>query len=266
MKSFQYISREMTSPEVIELPQGKITVFSRSSPTKTSGNEDCAQIISLDDDTSILMVADGMGGHANGAAASAILTEVLEESVSKKKSNARSIRETILRSIEKANLNILRKNTGEGSTVAIAEINKNRVRTYHVGDSEIYITDEKGNIKLQTISHSPVGYAMEAGFIQEGAAITHDERHIISNYVGRIDMHIDMGSPASLNKYDTLVLGTDGLFDNLLKQEVIDIVRKGPLESLSEDLWNLAAMRMNEKQDDFPSKPDDMTFILYQPR
>ena len=140
------------------------------------------------------------------------------------------------------------------------------MRTYHVGDSEVFITDEKGKVKLQTLSHSPVAYAVESGYVDEVEAITHEERHFISNYLGRPDMHITMGSPVILNKYDTLLLGSDGLFDNLPTDEVIEIICKGPLESRSEELANLVSMRMNESGNDHPSKPDDLTFIIYRPR
>jgi serine/threonine protein phosphatase PrpC len=109
MKSFQYISRDMTGPEVIELPQGQLTIFTRSSPVKTSGNEDCAAVISIDDESSLLIVADGMGGHANGAAASEYITQLLEDNVSKTKLKDTALREAVLRSIESANYNLLRK-------------------------------------------------------------------------------------------------------------------------------------------------------------
>ncbi len=256
----------MSLPELIELPHGQATVFSRSSPAKTSGNEDCAAVIIVNDDTTLLMVADGMGGHANGAAASAFLTRLLGDSMSEEKLGDNMIRESILDSIEKTNLNLMRKETGEGTTVAIAEINRNSVRSYHVGDSEVLISGQRGKIKLQTLSHSPVSYALESGLMGEEQAITHEQRHFISNAVGQSDMHITIGSSVPLHKRDTLLLATDGLFDNLFKNEVIEAIRMGPIVNCSANLAYAASTRMTNQTDDCPSKPDDLTFILYRPR
>lgn len=264
MKTYQYISSEMAVPEVMSLAHGQLAVFSRSSPIKTSGNEDCAAVISVTDETTLLMVADGMGGHINGAAASAFLTRLLEDAILKEEFNDTAVRETILSSIEKTNLKLLRKETGEGTTVAIAEINRNSVRTYHVGDSEILISGQKGKVKLQTLSHSPVAYAQESGLIEEDSAITHEDRHFISNFIGQDEMHITIGSPVLFDKRDTLLLGTDGLFDNLFKHEVIDIIRKGRLDESSKVLADSASARMQSQQNDCPCKPDDLTFILYR--
>ena len=265
MKSYQYIDSEMTEPELVKIDQGKAMVFSCSSPIKTSGNEDCATIVSVNKNTTLLIVADGMGGHVNGAVASAFLANLLEDSILKDESGENSVRETILSSIEKANLNLLRKETGEGTTVAIAEINNNSVRTYHVGDSEVFITGQKGKIKLQTISHSPIAYAQEAGLMEEDQAINHEERNFISNFVGQDDMHITVGSPLLLKKRDTLLLGTDGLFDNLYKHEIIDLIRKGPIEKVATEIKESVSERMSQWQDNVPSKPDDLAFIVYRP-
>lgn len=265
MKSYRYISSDMEAPELVELPHGRIAVFSRSSPVKTTGNEDCAAILSIDDDTSLLMVADGLGGHANGAAASAFLTRLLDDAVSKNKTSKLAVREAILNSIEKANLNLLRKETGEGTTVAITEISDNMVRAYHVGDSEIIVSGQKGKVKLRTLSHSPVSYGVESGYIEEDQAITHEDRHFVSNFIGQEHMHITMAAPVTLSRRDTLLLGTDGLFDNLFKDEVIEIMRKGDLLHSCQMLAHIASLRMQEQREDAPGKPDDLTFILYRP-
>jgi serine/threonine protein phosphatase PrpC len=265
MKTHQYIDSEMTSPEMIELPHGVAMALSCSSPAKTSGNEDCASVISVNKDISLLVVADGLGGRPNGAAASTVLVETLEEAISNVKNSNADIRGTILNCIEAVNLDLLQKNTGEGTTVAIVELNNNSIRSYHVGDSEIMIIDSRGNTKYQTLSHSPIAYAVESGFIDEDLAIAHEDRHYISNYIGDPGMHISVATTALVNKQDTLLLGTDGLFDNLFKHEIGEIVLEMDIEKVAQNLKDLASTRMGKWKHSIPSKPDDLTFILYRP-
>jgi serine/threonine protein phosphatase PrpC len=123
---------------------------------------------------------------------------------------------------------------------------------------------QRRKVKLQTVSHSPVGYAVEAGLIDEHEAMHHDERHVVSNMVGAVDMRIEVGSPIRLAPRDTALLATDGLFDNLNPAEVVDIVRAGPLDRAANDLAARAAERMRTPDAKHASKPDDLTFVLYR--
>jgi serine/threonine protein phosphatase PrpC len=68
--------------------------------------------------------------------------------------------------------------------------------------------------------------------------------------------------PVHIKKYDTLLLATDGLFDNVEKETIIDIIRKGPLTQCCQTLARLASERMTDASN--PYKPDDLTFILFR--
>ncbi len=48
----------------------------------------------------------------------------------------------------------------------------------------ILFTGHKGKIKLQTISRSPVGYAVHTGLLDETEAMHHEDRHLASNIIG----------------------------------------------------------------------------------
>ncbi|MGI9590762.1 MAG: PP2C family protein-serine/threonine phosphatase, partial [Myxococcota bacterium] len=79
----------------------------------------------------------------------------------------------------------------------------------------ILLIGQRGRVKLQTVDHSPVGFAVEAGLLDADAALHHEDRHIISNFVGGADLRIEMGSGLHLAERDTLCLASDGLADNL---------------------------------------------------
>ncbi len=55
----------------------------------------------------------------------------------------------------------------------------------------------------------------------------HEERHLVSNVVGTDDMRIELGPPLKLARYDTVLLASDGLLDNLYTDEIVELIRKG---------------------------------------
>ena len=174
------------------------------------------------------------------------------------------MREAILDGIEKANQQILKQTGGAATTLAAVEVQNNQVRPFHVGDSMIMVCGQRGKIKLQSIAHSPVGYAVESGLLDEDEAIHHEERHLISNVVGAEDMSIEIGSQRKLDKHDTVIVASDGLFDNLYLSEITELIRKGDLEYAATQLIELAHQRMQENVADLPCHPDDLTFILFR--
>ena len=257
-----YVKEQMTACECVQTRLGQICLFSTPSPDKESPNEDAATLISRDRNTLILAVADGLGGQPAGAQASEIA--VKQVAAASQNLDNPDVRATILNGIENANTKIITSGSGSATTLATAEICGNKIRPYHVGDSVIMVIGQRGKIKLQTVAHSPVSYAVEAGLLDEGDAIHHQERHLVSNFVGSPEMRVEVGSPLIMSLRDTLLLGTDGLFDNLHIPEIVEIVRKGPLKKAAQQLISITQERMSTSIPDTPSKPDDLTFILYR--
>ena len=185
-------------------------------PTKTS-----AALWPTGPGGGILAVADGLGGHAGGERASRLAVEAMQKHVQEALAPAgeqptRSLRGAILNGIEAANQSVRELGTGAATTLALVEIQDRTIRPYHVGDSVILLTGQRGKLKLQTIPHSPIGYAVEAGLMKEEDAIHHEERHVISNVIGSEQMRIEIGPPIEMAPRDTLLLASDGLLDNLL--------------------------------------------------
>ena len=87
---------------------------------------------------------------------------------------------------------------------------------------------------------------------------------MISNALGFPEMRIELGAPLELARHDTLVILSDGVTDNLFIGDIIDRVRKGPLESAVISVANLARTRMRTPHLDTPTKPDDLTIIAYR--
>lgn len=113
--------------------------------------------------------------------------------------------------------------------------------------------------------HSPVGYAIESGMLNETDAMHHDERHIVSNIVGSRAMHIDIGPSQPLAVRDTVIVASDGLYDNLHLDEIIQLGRSGDLRKRIIKLAELSTERMKQEDANQPGKPDDLTVLMYTP-
>ena len=256
----------MPQGETHTLPGGAAAVFSTPRRDKQTPNEDAAALIPVNGEAEILVVADGLGGSPAGEQASCLAIRKLIASVRQESGDDPSLRAAILNGIESANRAVCELGVGAATTLAVAEIRDRTVRPYHVGDSMILLVGQRGKIKLQTVSHSPVGYALEAGLLDENEAMHHAQRHLVSNVVGTPDMRIEVGSTVEMARFDTLLLASDGLFDNLQTDEIVQRIRKGPLKRVMHTLIEDCRRRMDSAEEGQPSKPDDLTFVAYRRR
>ncbi len=245
------------------LAQGTVAIASIADGQKPRPNEDSAAIIPVNESHLVLVVADGVGGLSGARQASNTTVKAIRDSLRRAGPGA-SLRPAILDGIEAANQAVMAAAHGGASTLALAEIGPGYVRSYHVGDSIVLVCGQRGLVKLQTTPHSPVGFAMEAGLINEKEALQHEELNLIFNVIGSADMRIEIGSELKLAPRDTLLLASDGLSDNLLLQEIINAIRIGPLGDAIRRVTDLAQARMAIEQAGKPSKPDDYTALLFR--
>ncbi|TWT94004.1 PP2C family protein-serine/threonine phosphatase [Stieleria varia] len=259
-----FIESDMQSPEVLSLAGGNVVALCRRCPGRIEPNDDSAGVVETENGAIVLIVADGVGGGPMGHKASSIAVQSVSESVLDSKLT--DLRPAILDGIESANREILDLGVGAATTIAVVEIQEHGVRGYQVGDSQTVIFGQRGAIKWKSTPHSPVGYAVESGLLSESDAMRHEERHIVSNLVGSREMHIEIGPVHRMSQRDTVIVGTDGLFDNLHFDEIIALGRSGkPVDRVAK-LAKLATSRMSQVVEGQPGKPDDLTFLVYNRR
>ena len=263
-KTRLFVDQDMVEGALFQIGSGIAAVYSSRCPGKDTANEDAAALIPCGEKACVLVVADGVGGARAGLLASSRAVKALKKSVDKGLSDGTVLRSAILDGFEAANRAVMDLGLGAATTLTVVEIDGPRIRPYHVGDSPVLAIGQRGKIKLQSISHSPVGYGLEGGFIDENEALHHKERHLVSNVIGAEDMRIDVGSTLELAARDTLLIASDGLVDNLKTQEIVDGIRKGPLKEAVNVLARRADSRMRSSEGRSPSKPDDLTFILFR--
>ena len=260
-----YVGESDSEIHSFDHPLGALAIANIACEGKTSGNEDSAAIVPVADDCLILMVADGVGSGATPRKASNNTVSTLKKNLLNVEDVDWRVRTAILDGIEQANHELLDMGTGTATTLMVADIRDQQVRTFHVGDSAAWLVGQRGVIKLQTTPHSPVGFGVEAGLIEEDEALEHEDLHVISNVIGSNDMRMEIGSKTPMAALDTLLIASDGLFDNALPDEIVEIIRTGPVAESITELSKLAQQRMYEEEHHKPSKPDDFSVILFRP-
>jgi serine/threonine protein phosphatase PrpC len=247
-------------------PHGEVCVRTVRSPDKQTENEDSAAIIRLGDDSLVLAVADGVGGSVAGREASNATMQTLSRVLTKLPDENSQVRPAILDAVEEANKAVLGLARGAATTLVVAQLDATRLQSYHVGDSELLAVGQRGRIKQRVVPHSPTGFAVEAGLLDEDEAVQHDQRHVLFNVVGSPDMRVEVGPALQLAVRDTVLLASDGLFDNLFIDEIVATIRSGPLTAAADRLVERVQARMQgEEAVHRPCKPDDLTIVLFRP-
>lgn len=259
-----FLNLDQQEAEVQSIASGVTAVFTVRCPEKETPNEDAVVLIECGSERGVLAVADGFGGQPAGEQAARLALQSLATAVKRALTEGGTLRAGVLNGFEQANEAVQGLGVGAATTLVALEIDEGRARCYHVGDSMALIVGQQGKLKLQTVSHSPIGYVVEAGWLPEEEALHHEDLHIVSNMIGSPEMRIEIGSPMRLRPRDTVLLASDGLFDNIPTPEVVEAIRTGPLTEVAQFLAAECDRRMRSPDSGQPSKPDDLTFVLFR--
>ena len=152
---------------------------------------------------------------------------------------------------------------GAATTLTVAEVQEDSVRSYQVGDSVLLLVGQRGRIKYQSISHSPVGFALESGLLDEGEALRHADRHLVSNLLGARDMRIELGPLRRGSRRATRCCSRATASPTTCAGARSRSARRGPLAEAARRLVVDARAPHGAPAPGDPSKPDDLTFILF---
>ena len=133
------------------------------------------------------LVADGMGGHACGEVASAMAIQEITSNFAKHASLNKAIQTAHRKIIEAGQANVAQ--AGMGTTVVAVAGDCIHYQVAWVGDSRAYLWDER-LAKLTQISedHSLMVRLINAGLISEKDALTHPQRHMITQCLGSMEI------------------------------------------------------------------------------
>lgn len=173
----------------------------------------------------LFVVADGMGGHAAGEAASATTVETFQTY-----SGAAAVdAQTVLDTVAAANAEIIRRASldpdieGMGTTVVGLAITRagtdDAVVIFNVGDSRAYLHRD-GTLRQLTTDHSLVAELVQRGELDAFEAEDHPNRHIVTRALGMTPtVDVDIVSVAPLVG-DRFLLCSDGLTREVAFEEI----------------------------------------------
>lgn len=178
----------------------------------------------------LFVVADGMGGHNAGDYASKVTVETMvQEAVSCFEKNPIMI---MAKAIEAANEVIYQKAhestefEGMGTTVVAAVFIGGYLQVANVGDSRLYIINEK-EIRQITRDHSLVEEMVRMGGIPRTEARNHPDKNIITRAVGVNEAVEADFFTVELSEGDTVLMCTDGLTNMLEDEEIRMTISEG---------------------------------------
>ncbi len=174
-----------------------------------------------------LAVADGMGGHKAGDFASKYTVNTVLEELKKTPLDKP---EEILRNIVSiANHKLIEvaatdvKLEGMGTTLVAGTIVGNTLYFANVGDSRLYLINEK--IRQISKDHSLVEEMVRLGGIKAEEAKNHPDKNIITRAIGvKEDVEADIYE-YRLKKGDVILMCTDGLSNMVEDEDMFDIVK-----------------------------------------
>lgn len=188
-------------------------------------NEDAFTIIA---DRNLVMVCDGMGGHAAGEVASGIGIETISAIFNEFNLDLfvdKSLRfpdgitpegKLLVGAIAVANHRIVERGresqeqTGMGTTVVACHFGNGVVSICHVGDSRAYLIRDKG-LKRVTVDHSWVSEVMEKHNLSEEESENLVNKNVITRALGtKPEIRTDI-SQLRVQKDDLFLLCSDGL-------------------------------------------------------
>ncbi|MFK8053964.1 MAG: PP2C family serine/threonine-protein phosphatase [Woeseiaceae bacterium] len=224
---------------------------------KRKDNQDRVAI-SLGKEAALLLVFDGMGGHAGGAAAAETALAVVQDIFSKTPQPILDPQGFLYRAVSAAHdkVVVLGKNQPVDqrprATCAIGLVQDDACYTVHVGDSRIYMLSER-KVKHVTRDHSHVEVLIHEGVISRDEAHTHPMRNYVESCLGG-DMAlpgITVSRQRALEPGDVLLLCTDGLWSGLDDEQMIDLAyqMKTPFPTVLKVMCEVAIKNNGKRAD-----------------
>ena len=211
----------------------------------------------VDANLGLYLVADGMGGHAGGAHASAMCADVVNKVVRRgmarlmgmpQEDVADVIAEILTASVTEASARIYdhaqadRSLQGMGTTLTGILFFGNRGYIVHVGDSRAYLL-RAGTARQLTNDHSWLNEQIEAGLLTEEEAKNSELKHIITRSVGfeRLVEADIITVPVNLG--DVFLLCSDGMANYVGLDELARLARDHHYAELPQICTELALER-----------------------
>lgn len=183
----------------------------------------------------VFAVADGMGGHAHGEVASAMVVEELQALVERAEARALTA-DDVLGALQAANDRMVRESSRSGASrpmgttacgLAVVEHEGEPAwAAFNIGDSRLYRYDGAG-LQQVSVDHSEVAELVQAGVLEAADARRYPRRNVITRSLGQEPMlEVDLWF-APVTAGERYLLCTDGLTLELDDDRLRDALAAG---------------------------------------
>lgn len=189
---------------------------------KHSNNQDFVVLDSLDDDTYIMVVCDGVSRSRRGDLASQLAARkacfMLSELISKGKESQKAMLEAIAGAQEAVSGLPMLSQEGQqdppSTTIVAALIQKSRLTLGWLGDSRAYWLSQEGSYLL-TKDHSWFNFVVSSGKMTLEQASKHPQAHALTRWLGADGerFHIPSIKTLQLPRGGYLLLCSDGMWN-----------------------------------------------------
>jgi PPM family protein phosphatase len=192
-----------------------------SLPGNRTENQDRVEIVASPESL-LMIVVDGMGGHAHGARAAEVTVTTLKEAFAETSQPVFDPQGFLTLSLARAHDRVVKLGDGVAldhkprATCAVCLVQNHGSYWAHVGDSRIYQL-RAGALKARTRDHSHVELLLREGLIAESEMRAHPMRNFVECCLGG-DVPLPDMSVTARNKLepgDVLLVCTDGLWSGL---------------------------------------------------
>src|SRR5919107_2754287 len=175
----------------------------------------------------LLVVADGMGGHSAGEVASQMAADVVTRLYYELPAEPGAALKT---AVEEANRRIHEaaaadaSKHGMGTTCTALALCGGTAYAAHVGDSRLYML-RAGKLYQLSEDHSAVNEMVKLGIITKEQARTHEDKNVILRALGTApEVEVSTVEPWRVREGDRYLLCSDGLHDLVLENEIAAVL------------------------------------------
>ena len=195
----------------------------------------------------VAVVADGVSSGAAGEEASQKAVEVTLRSF-EEQGQAVALGKRLVQSVQQANIEIYDRALvvpelrGMSTTVTALALEGGELVAAHVGDSRLYLVRE-GRATQLTKDHTVTAERVRLGVLSEKRARFHPDRSTLTRSLGReLIVAVDRLS-TRVRQDDVLIVCTDGLYNVLEPEEMVEVLSRQGAHSASRSLVEAANAR-----------------------
>ena len=180
----------------------------------------------------LLIVVDGMGGHAHGARAAEVTVTTLKEAFAEVVQPVFDPQGFLTLALARAHDRVVKLGDGVAldhkprATCAVCLVQDGEAYWAHVGDSRIYQL-RGGAIKTRTRDHSHVELLLREGLIAESEMRNHPMRNFVECCLGGESVlpEMTLSRRQPLEDGDVLMVCTDGVWSNLKDTDIAALLK-----------------------------------------